>query len=354
MFKGKKKVTTVDPKYVLSSSDKFKDRSIITEREVTLKATDLPQYKSLILDMPVSQLMKGRGTPLILQTRMFYANIHNINWDTPSFTTHVDGCTFDVNKSTICHVLRLQDDPSDIRIKPDTPFTDRSDEWREIATSISYSGTSMKKIELSKVPKSIRHYAAIVSTNIVPTTATSSYFYSTTAEVLHHIISKHMVDWGSFIVEMMLWIHNSPKKNLGFPRLVNLLCLNEGILSKERPGVLPTPFSIKTITLATSHLKGKGVEQEEDVSDHSTEPSEFGEILRERIEIMVEEKKERAKKIARQVKRESNLKKIIIEDLQELSRLTGVVYPVNSQRSQLLQDLSGSEDEFEEIDKEDA
>ena len=130
--------------------------------------------------------------------------------------------------------------------------------------------------------------------------------------------------------------------------------MNEGILSKERPGVLPTPFSIKTITLATSHLKGKGVEREEDASDHSTEPSEFGEILRERIEIMVEEKKERAKKIARQVKRESNLKKIIIEDLQELSRLTGVVYPVNSQRSQLLQDLSGSEDEFEEIDKEDA
>ena len=79
MFKGKKKVTTVDPKYVLSSSDKFKDRSIITEREVTLKATDLPQYKSLILDMPVSQLMKGRGTPLVLQTRTFYANIHNIN-----------------------------------------------------------------------------------------------------------------------------------------------------------------------------------------------------------------------------------------------------------------------------------
>ena len=59
----------------------------------------------------------------------------------------------------------------------------------------------------------------------------------------------------------------------------------------------------------------KGVELEEDAADQSTEPSEFGEILRERIQIMTEEKKERAKKIARQVQREINLKKIITEDL---------------------------------------
>ena len=83
-------------------------------------------------------------------------------------------------------------------------------------------------------------------------------------------------------------------------------------------------------------LKEKGVESDEDAADQSTEPSEFREILQERIMII-------------------NFKKLITDELQQLVGHSGVADPFNSQlRSQLLQEVAEEEKEFDGIDDEDA
>ena len=69
----------------------FKEKSLIIERQFTLKATDLENYDSCFLQMPVGKLLQGIGKPLLFPTRVFYANIVNENWEEPCFDTLVHG-----------------------------------------------------------------------------------------------------------------------------------------------------------------------------------------------------------------------------------------------------------------------
>ena len=161
-----------------------------------MKATDLENYDSCFLQMPVGKLLQGIGKPLLFPTRVFYANIVNENWEEPCFDTLVHGKRIKVDRHSVRKVLKLKEDPEDIRIKAFEELSpEESSEISELLTGTALS--SEEVITLSMVPLFVRVFVKIIRYNIVPSSTKHNIIDQTIARVLHHIISCHKVDWAA-------------------------------------------------------------------------------------------------------------------------------------------------------------
>ena len=305
----------------------IKTKSLIIERQFTLKATDLENYDRCFLQMPVGKLLQGVGEPLLLPTRVFYANIVNENFEEPSFDTLVHGRKIKVNKDIIRQVLNLGGDSGDLRIKVFEELS--AEETAEISKLLTGTAlTSEDVITLSMVPLFVRIFVKIIRYNIVPSSTKHEVIDQTTARILYHILSQHKVDWAALIIEMMIYVCREGI-NLGYPRLIHQLCLASGVTFRATDicDKEPLPFSKRMINQAKGHLP-KEVPTESTTAGGSSSKSHKGKAPKEaepdsEVTKALMRSEKISKKTMRQVSRNYKLDQFLYGELHQLATHQG-------------------------------
>ena len=307
----------------------FHKKTLIIEREVKLRPSDL-NHLTCLTHMPIVNLLKGKGRPLLLPTRAFYSNMVSVSWDTPSFDTMVHGVRIRVNSDLIREVLNIEEDPEDQRLRVSGELT--VEEILAIYTCLLGENAQRgNPICLSQVPLHVRVFAKIAKYNITPSSSKSDRLDMTTARVVYHILSQHKIDWASFVIEMMLRISRD-QISLGFPRLIHLICIRAGVTIQHIDicDKLPLVFDKRMVNQIKAQLPSEP-EEVPDIPGRTASHPTTGEGSQTAGEHedqqstmrLLNEDRRRQKRTMRQVTRNYDLNRLLYSDLHQLATHQG-------------------------------